>query len=131
MNTILHYIATFLLLLGIDYIWLSSMASFYRNQIGHLMKEKVILTPVILFYILYTIGIHFFILSPSLTNNYSLIKTFLSGALLGLVAYGAYDFTNHATLKNWTVTMSVTDMLWGAVLTGLVSVLSVYIYRLF
>jgi uncharacterized membrane protein len=56
---------------------------------------------------------------------------FLSGALLGLVAYGAYDFTNQATLRDWPVVVTIVDLAWGAILTGVVSVVSVYIGKLF
>ena len=43
------------------------------------------------------------------------------GALLGLVAYGTYDLTNQATLKVWSVNVTIMDMGWGAVVTGLAS----------
>jgi len=42
----------------------------------------------------------------------------INGALLGLVAYGTYDMTNLATLKNWSVAVSVVDMIWGVALTA-------------
>lgn len=40
------------------------------------------------------------------------------GALLGLVAYGTYDFTNLSTLRNWPLALSLIDVAWGTVLTG-------------
>jgi uncharacterized membrane protein len=43
----------------------------------------------------------------------------VSGALLGLVAYGTYDLTNQATLKTWSTTITLADMAWGSVLTAL------------
>jgi uncharacterized membrane protein len=55
----------------------------------------------------------------------------MTGALLGLVAYGTYDFTNQATLKNWPVIVTVVDLIWGAVITGSVSMLAVWIIRSF
>jgi uncharacterized membrane protein len=41
-----------------------------------------------------------------------------SGALLGLVAYGTYDLTNQATLKDWPWVVTLTDLAWGAFVTG-------------
>ena len=40
------------------------------------------------------------------------------GALFGFFAYATYDMTNYATLKNWSLTVSIVDTLWGTVLTG-------------
>jgi uncharacterized membrane protein len=51
------------------------------------------------------------------------------GALLGLLAYGTYDMTNMATLKNWPITMSFVDMIWGGVLIGLSGLLGFLIVR--
>ncbi|MGO8654949.1 DUF2177 family protein, partial [Rhizobium ruizarguesonis] len=38
---------------------------------------------------------------------------------LGLAAYGTYDITNLATLRNWPLAMSLVDMAWGTLLTAL------------
>lgn len=38
-----------------------------------------------------------------------------SGALLGLVVYGVYDFTNYSTLRDWPLTLALVDTAWGAV----------------
>ena len=43
----------------------------------------------------------------------------LMGALFGLVAYATYDLTNQATLRNWPLALTLVDMTWGAVLSGL------------
>src|SRR5665811_1799666 len=39
-------------------------------------------------------------------------------------AYGTYDLTNQATLKNWSTTLSVIDMGWGTVLTAVSAVIA-------
>ena len=40
------------------------------------------------------------------------------GAVLGLVAYGTYDLTNMATLKQWSVKITLIDMAWGSFVTA-------------
>ncbi|MFZ1477824.1 MAG: DUF2177 family protein, partial [Sphingorhabdus sp.] len=40
------------------------------------------------------------------------------GALFGFFCYMTYDLTNHATLKTWSVKVTVLDIIWGTVLTG-------------
>ena len=36
--------------------------------------------------------------------------------LLGLATYGVYDFTNHAILKNYDLSIAIMDTVWGATL---------------
>jgi uncharacterized membrane protein len=38
----------------------------------------------------------------------------LLGIALGVVAYGAYEFTDLATLRRWPVTMAAVDLIWAA-----------------
>lgn len=37
------------------------------------------------------------------------------GALLGLVVYGVYDFTNYSTLRQWPFELTLADVAWGRV----------------
>lgn len=69
------------------------------------------------FYLVYLIGIVVFAVMPAL-NQQERLMALGAGALLGLVAYGTYDFTNLSTLKNWPLTLSLIDVCWGVVLTG-------------
>jgi len=43
------------------------------------------------------------------------------GALFGLVIYGFYNLTNHATLANWAPMVTVVDIVWGATLCAAVA----------
>ena len=45
-------------------------------------------------------------------------KTVLMGALFGLFAYATYDLSNLATLKNWPVSLTLADIVWGTVLSA-------------
>ena len=61
----------------------------------------------------------------------SLLNVALTGALVGLMAYGTYDMTNLATVRDWPVLMSVVDMIWGAVLSGAVALTAAIVVRKF
>jgi uncharacterized membrane protein len=122
MSFLLLSLLSFLTMISIDVVWLFTMyKQFYGVHISHLLAEKPSLLPAVLLYLLYGAGITFFIVKPYADS--SLMNIFFIGALFGLVAYGCYDLTNHATLKNWPVIVTIVDMLWGAVLTGTVSVI--------
>ncbi|NDA47031.1 MAG: DUF2177 family protein [Alphaproteobacteria bacterium] len=116
-------------LLG-DLIWLGFVAiGYYREQLGDLLLEKPVISVAFLFYALYLVGLVVFAVTPGLREG-SWKIALLMGGLFGLFAYGTYDLTNLATLRNWSVGVTLLDMAWGIVVSGLAStagyVLSVY-----
>ncbi len=75
-------------------------------------------------YLLLALGVCFFILR---SNHLNFIRALGSGAVLGLVTYGVYDFTNHALLAHWPVKMIVLDVTWGIFSCSMVSLFTFYI----
>lgn len=118
------YITILVSLLGIDLIWIGLVAkNFYQKHIGFIMADKFSITPAVLFYALYAFGVMYFVVNPALASK-SLSSAVYRGALLGLLSYGAYDLTNQATLANWPLKVTIVDMLWGMVVTALVSTIA-------
>lgn len=112
------YGATALVFLVLDGIWLTTMVDrLYRPGIGHLMAERPNIAAAVAFYFLYVLGVVVFAVMPAVRAQDWTMALGL-GALLGLVAYGTYDLTNLATLKDWSVRVSLIDMAWGAVVTA-------------
>ncbi len=112
---------------AIDMVWLGLVAKkFYAQQIGFLMKTNVSWLPAIIFYLLFIAGLVVFVLVPAMAKN-SWVSALGLGAFFGLITYATYDLTNLATLKNWPLMVTVVDLAWGAVLAGLVSVVSFFI----
>jgi uncharacterized membrane protein len=128
---ILLYIYTILSLAVIDSVWLFSTGAQYKKWLGHLFAPSVNFVPAVIFYLIYTLGVVFFVVSPAVKNSTGLLTVFLSGAILGLVAYATYDLTNHATMRDWPLVVTLLDMAWGMILTGTASVIAVSIYRYF
>lgn len=120
-------LATFLVL---DGLWIGLlMAGFYKRQLGFLFADKVNLYAVVAFYLIYAAGLVFVVIEPQLGASFT--RVFLIGLVVGLMAYGAYDLTNQATVKNWPLVVTVIDLAWGALVTGAVSVVTVAIARFF
>lgn len=118
-TALIAYISAALVFFGLDFVWLSRVAiGFYRSQIGETLRDRPNMLAAGLFYLFYIAGIVYFAVLPGLHKD-SLAVACLNGALLGLIAYGTYDMTNLATLKNWSLSVSIVDMLWGTVLTAL------------
>jgi uncharacterized membrane protein len=133
MPTILiAFFATLVPMLVIDAIWLVVMSKFFYNKyLGHLLADSPHLLPAGIFYVIYSFGLSFLIILPAIEGGFSNSKTFLYGAVFGAVAYATYDLTNHATLKDWPLTVTVVDIIWGALLTGVLSVIAVLITKHF
>lgn len=114
-KALIAYGATLLAFLLLDGIWLGVlMAPTYRELLGSLMLEKPLLLPAAVFYGLYVVGCVQFVVLPALSWQ----RAAKMGALLGLVAYGTYDLTNWATLRGWSVQVSLMDWAWGTFATA-------------
>jgi uncharacterized membrane protein len=112
----------------IDAVWLKTTSKFYRRNLGHLMADKPHLGYAVAFYVLYIIGIVFFALRPALDGG-SWLTALGYGAALGTFAYATYDLTSAATLRKWPLTIVVVDILWGALLTGLATVVGWLVFH--
>jgi uncharacterized membrane protein len=119
------YLATFVVFVGVDFVWLGYVAQgYYRSQIGHLMADQFNLTAAGLFYLIYVLGIVLFAVQPAMGN---VGKAFFQGALFGFFCYATYDLTNMATLKNWTWSISIVDMAWGSLVTGIAAAVGAFV----
>lgn len=115
------YAVAFVTFMVIDLIWLGVVArSFYRAELGHLMRPDVNWPAAVLFYLIFVAGIVVFAVSPAI-ERHSLAHAVALGAFFGLVTYAAYDLTNLATLEGFPLRMVVVDMVWGTVLCAAVS----------
>ena len=115
------YLITLIVFFAVDMLWLGVVARpFYHKHLGFLMAPGTRWAAAVLFYLLFNLGILFFVVVPGL-NEGSLGATLLRAALYGLITYATYDLTNLATLKDWPVLLSVVDILWGIFLSVVVS----------
>lgn len=114
--------AASLILFGIlDAIWLTLMSSrLYRPVLGDILLSELRLAPAAVFYFMYPLGLVIFAIAPALKSG-SWTFAAVYGALFGAFAYATYDLTNYATLKNWTLGITVIDIVYGAVVAALVS----------
>ncbi|MDH3254732.1 MAG: DUF2177 family protein [Acidobacteriota bacterium] len=105
----------------IDLLWLGVIArSFYRSELGHLMRGDVNWAAAVAFYVVFVLGIVVLVVWPAMERE-SLAQALLLGALFGLVTYAAYDLTNLATLEGFPLRLVVVDMIWGMALCAGIS----------
>jgi uncharacterized membrane protein len=118
------YLITLPVFFAIDMIWLGFIAKdFYREHIGSLLAPNINWTAAIIFYLLFIGGLVVFVISPAVEKS-SWIHAVAYGAMFGLITYATYDLTNLATLKDWSLTVTIVDLIWGMVLSASVSVIS-------
>ena len=125
---IIGYIATGLAFALIDSVWLRTMYTrLYQPEIGEMMmKGGFRMGPAIVFYLLYILGMMIFAVGPALQSG-KWQTALLWGALLGFFCYMTYDLTTHATLKVWSVKVTVLDIIWGTALTGSASAVGYWV----
>lgn len=114
---------------AIDMMWLGVVAkNFYAKHIGHLMKTDVNWIAAIIFYLIFIVGLVVFVITPAIEKG-SWVHAVIFGALFGLVCYATYDLTNLAVAKDWSLIVTIVDLLWGAILAASVSVITYFIAR--
>jgi len=132
MTVLTLYVATFAVFLGLDYIALTNLIKpTFEKDIAPLLLDSPRMGPAVIFYAFYVGVLLWFVSWPAIQMDKPLIWVFASGALIGAMAYGTYEFTNLATLKDWTWTMVATDFTWGTFLTGASATAGVAIARAF
>jgi uncharacterized membrane protein len=123
-RNIILYLATLIVLLPIDFLFLGTIAkSFFTSQVGEMLGQ-VRLAPAILFYLLYGIGILVFAsASPGATWQTAAFY----GALFGFFCYMTFELTSMALLRHWTWPVVFLDVAWGTFVTALSSALGLLI----
>jgi len=131
MTFIKLYLIAFVIFIAIDAIWLGLIApKFYKAQIGHLMSEKPNFVAAIVFYLIFIVGVVYFVINPAIEAQ-SMSKLLVAGALFGFMTYATYDLTNLATLKDWPIQVTIVDLIWGTSLSTLIGLFTYLIYNAF
>lgn len=97
----------------LDYVWLGLIAKdSYVDAMGHLMRDGDFPKwPWVAFYMMYAFAIVHLVIMPRIDGQW--FEVAFTGAVLGIAAYGAYNLTNYAILKDWPVGISIKDWIWG------------------
>jgi uncharacterized membrane protein len=123
-RTVVLYLATLIVLIPIDFLFLGLVAkSFFTSQVGDMLGE-IRLAPAILFYLLYVAGILVFV-SGSATAAWP--STLLYGALFGLFCYATFELTSLSLLKHWTWAVVLVDVSWGTFVTAVAATLGLLV----
>ena len=109
----LQYLLTAIIFVVLDGLYLNLIKDYFNKQIKTIQGSdiKINIIAVGITYVFLIFGINYFIIK----NN----RSVKDAALLGLVIYAVYEFTNLSLFKNWSYLTAFIDTIWGAVLFGL------------
>ena len=129
MQILTLYLSTAVVFLALDIVMLKRVLyPLFSSNLGDWLLEDPRMGPAAIFYLFYVGGVLFFASWPAFSSG-NPTQALMAGALLGVLAYGTYEFTNFATLRAWSPTMVMIDVTWGAVLTGVSAWAGVVITR--
>jgi uncharacterized membrane protein len=108
----------------IDFLWLGLIAKpFYDRHLGYLLRGQVLWVAAILFYLFFLLGLVTFVIAPAVETG-SLAKSVLLGLFFGFITYQTYELTNYALVRDWPLIVVIADIVWGMVLSALVSAIT-------
>lgn len=127
MKWLAYFGVTFVVFMGIDLIWLGFIAkNIYAKYLGYLMAPKVNWMAALVFYVIFIVGVLYFVIAPSLVDR-DMVQLVIRAMLFGFITYATYDLTNLATVRDWPITITIIDLIWGTTLSTSVSVISYWI----
>ena len=129
MKIMVLYLSTVVVFLAADALGLRYIVKpVFDRHIAHLYADPFRIVPALLFYLGYVGGVLWFVSVPALRAD-DVMAALIGGTLLGMFAYGTYEFTSYATLRDWSMQQVIVDTLWGGVLTGVSAAAGVLIAR--
>jgi uncharacterized membrane protein len=116
MQIITLYLATVAIFLILDAVMmLMHMQPLFQRHIGPMLADKIRLAPAAIFYLFYIAGLIYLVSYPALKMGGAIV---IPAAIIGAMAYGTYEFTSYAVMKDWHISMVLTDVIWGTCLTA-------------
>ncbi len=114
----LAYSAYFLV---VDLIWIHyAVTPLYQHTLQANFRSLDTITDIGI-----ALSVYIILLGGNVLLNMDILSTqknvptaLLYGALYGVIVYGVYSGTNYVVFPQWTITLLVTDVLWGAFLCG-------------
>ena len=128
-SLVVGYLVALGALAVLDALWLGVVSrEFYKARLGQLLLDRPLWSVAILFYLIHAAGIAVFALPPAVAAG-TWTAAVLYGALFGFCVYAAYDITNLATLRGWSMALSLVDLAWGAVATSAATLIAFLVVR--
>ena len=128
LRLIIVYLAMGLAFAAVDMVWLTQFGpKVYFPTLDPVAMPTARIGPAVVFYLVYILGV--FVLAVWPTRAERLVRTTVTGGLLGAMCYATYDLTNQATLKVWATQITILDILWGTFITAFGATVGGFVLR--
>jgi uncharacterized membrane protein len=94
------------------------MRPLFERHLGDTMLTELRMVPAVLFYLSYVAGLTYVVSWPALKTGAPVV---IPALVIGMMAYGTYEFTSYTIMKVWHPTLVVVDMTWGMIASALVA----------
>lgn len=125
MDIYVKYIIISVVLIFLDFMWISLNMTAYSNTILKIQKsaleprlEHTIIAYIIIFFSVIYVAIPFTVqnIKKGEAIENKLLKSLMYGGAVGFSIYGIYNFTSLAIYKDMDTTVGIMDTLWGTTL---------------
>ena len=105
------------IMLALDAVYLTATRSIFGAVVAKIQRVAMQfrMEGAVVVYALLVFGLYKFIISER--------RSVKDAAVLGLVIYGVFDFTNYAMFKNYDMATALMDTAWGSILMALTTFL--------
>ncbi len=112
------FIKVLIILVIVDAVYLYIIGGWAQTMVVKIQRlySPINYVAAAVVYVLLALGLTYFIVEPK--------KTVFEAALLGLVVYGVFDFTNMAMFKHYDMRFALIDTAWGATLATITAYLA-------
>jgi uncharacterized membrane protein len=138
-RTVTDLVVLAIIILALDAVFLYTMKDYFSRQVMLVQGTalQVNIPSAALCYALIVVGLYYFVIRhiivPNASSLASSIQTMrlrdgmIVAFFLGVFAYGVYETTTLAILRNWSATTAIIDTTWGGVLFAL----STYVFHMY
>ena len=119
----MDYLAAAGTMLAMDAAYLQVMKRPWGRMIKKIQgrEMEVNIMYAMFVYVLMMFALYYFIIKP--------MRSIYDAALLGIVVYGVFDFTNLALFKEYSFFWGIVDMLWGGLLFATCTYVAQLVYK--
>ena len=75
-------------------------------------------------YLLISVGTYYFCVKNNINDKF---KSFQCGLIFGFITYGIHNFSTLLAINKYNFNTAIIDTIWGSMLTGITSIISVYL----
>ena len=130
----LVWVVTFVFMSLVDALWhVVIFGKVYSKGLMPMVRmsgEKMVfnIPAVVISQVLFVTGVVFLVLYTVQGINF--VQAGLVGAFAGILAISVYGITNYAVFKDWNLTLTILELIWGPIIGGVGGIFCIWMKSL-